>query len=939
MNIESFADFFRALNDGRSPFPWQERLARLVCADGAWPAVIDLPTGAGKTACIDIALFHLLASAAEGRPGAAARRVVFVVDRRIVVDEAAVRASRISELIAGATDGVLADAARLLEKLSGERWIEVFTLRGGVPREQNLVRDPATVSVVLSTVDQIGSRLLFRGYGVSDSAKPMHAGMFGFDTLVLLDEAHIAEPFRQTLNGIRREQARASQPLSGVQPLRWTQLSATPSTTASFSLDDADRRHPVLQQRLRARKPMRLVEVAKREELSKKLVELVKAELSAAPLSRDESSRIGIVLNRVASAREAHAALARAVGDAADVHLLIGRIRPLDRDRLFDELGPLLKASANPRPGTRPIVVVATQTIEVGADFDFHSMFVEAASYPALRQRVGRLNRLGLRPSARGAVLLVKAGSEDDPVYGATIARTWQLLQNASSDGVVDLGIEHAPAAGDGTAPTSVPTPELTPSIVHLLAQTSPRPAVDPEIAQFLHGFIEQTPDVSVVWRDGLSVDEPGLESMVVSETLEALPPLSVEAMPLPISSFRSWLRSVATKKLSKVADVGDLEGDLEPSGDASDATIDLPVVVVRDDDVEVVPASRVRPGAVVVVPSSYGGTDRHGFAPDSREPARDLSLEARIGRRATIVFTERIAQTWLEESARDEETRRELQAHARTVVSRIDQETLEGAGASALFLEWCDANVEVLREDVLATVAELRRQETETELLFDEAERVRGIVVRAARTTTRDLVDDKYGLQRTVDVGLDEHLLGVADYAKRFAERVGLRADAVEDLRRAGRLHDLGKADPRFQAMLGAGDGRLLAKGKTVDRRVVLGARHECYSVAVVDRFPELLEGVDADLVRYLVGTHHGRGRGLQPIVEDAGTIFELQLEGRAIAFRGRTELSSVDSGWPELFIRLQRRFGAWGLAYLETVLRLADHRRSEDEVEERDR
>jgi CRISPR-associated endonuclease/helicase Cas3 len=935
MKIGDFDRYFRALHGPHvDPFPWQRRLAGLVCEANEWPKVIDLPTGSGKTACIDIALFHLLVAASNGRACDAARRIAFVVDRRIIVDEAASRAQRISDAIQRAKDGILAEATELLSQLSDQKRVEVLTLRGGVPRETNLVRDPRTVAVVLSTVDQLGSRLLFRGYGVSDFAKPMHAGMFGFDTLLLLDEAHIAEPFRQTLAAIAREQTRTDPASLGVRPLRWSQLSATPASSPDFSINEADEAHPQLGRRLYAAKPMRLVEVLKRDELPKKILELVKSELSAPPQSDNEKPRIGIVVNRVATARAVQSALARAFGETTDVHLLIGRIRPIDRDHLMDMLTPELKSSEAPRAGDRPILVVATQTIEVGADFDFHTMFIEAASYPSIRQRVGRLNRLGLRKSARGAVILVRTDAENDPVYGRTIAATWTLLGQAASDGIVDLGIQRAPAATLSTVPESPPTPELSPSLLQLLVQTSPRPAIEPDVSNFLHGFSEQRADVSVVWRDGI-YDDWAVDQVAATSIFDELPPLAIEAMSLPLTSFLSWLGGIGSKKPNKQADSGDLEGDVGPD-DGADAP-GVRVLVVND-RVELHEASAVKPGSMVVVASHWGGSDKYGFAPESTKYVDDLSLSARdLGQRATtLVFTPAIVRSWA--AIRDPE-QTELVSSARRIIRRIQEEDLSEQRVATVFFEWVFSSEPLLRVDVVALIGKLGTQRQVVEFLRDAASEIFGFVIRAQRPKWEDLTDDTVGLQRTVDVSLDDHCRGVADYADRFASSLGLVNAIREDLRLSGRLHDLGKADPRFQAMLGSDGSRLLAKGSSFERRVVLGARHECYSVAFVDQHPELVAAAhDPDLVRYLIGTHHGRGRSLHAVVEDLGASFELEFELKMFAFSGDTRLAYVDSGWPELFGRLQRRYGAWGLAYLETILRLADHRRSQAEVETED-
>ena len=175
-----FPAYFRAIH-GVEPFPWQRRLIATVL-EQAWPSTITLPTASGKTAVLDIATFALAAQASRPlRERTSPRRIALVVDRRVVVDEAHHRAQRIVAAITKADDDVLRRVRDALVALSGDNQhpIDHAALRGGIYKESRWARSPAQPVLLCSTVDQVGSRLLFRGYGVSNHAWPVHAGLIG----------------------------------------------------------------------------------------------------------------------------------------------------------------------------------------------------------------------------------------------------------------------------------------------------------------------------------------------------------------------------------------------------------------------------------------------------------------------------------------------------------------------------------------------------------------------------------------------------------------------------------------------------------------------------------------------------------------------------------------------------------------------------------------
>ena len=221
------------------------------------------------------------------------------------------------------------------------------------------------------------------------------------------------------------------------------------------------------------------------------------------------------------------------------------------------------------------------------------------------------------------------------------------------------------------------------------------------------------------------------------------------------------------------------------------------------------------------------------------------------------------------------------------------------------------------------------------------------------ATTSTPTSEDDSYSA--TVRVPLEDHLHGVEEWARSFGTGVGLPDSLTDDLSLAARLHDVGKSDPRFQAMLNGGNpwaaqaaGILLAKsdalptGRGEVRRArresgyPVAGRHELLSVRLIESAPEIScsRPMTRNLVLHLVASHHGFCRPFAPVVADDEPVqVEHATLGHRMSAGSVTALERLDSGVPERFWRLVRRYGWWGLAWLEALMRLADHRCSEEE------
>ena len=975
----SFDDYYRQVT-GQHPFAWQSRLAQVVQAT-SWPAYISLPTAAGKTSLVEIWAYALAQAAGQGsHPRSIPLRLVWVVDRRIVVDAVAERARRLAQLLQEAKtdpEHPLGDLAQQLRRFGGTAPLAVAQLRGGLAGQRHWVDAPNQPAVLATTVDQVGSRLLFRGYGVSPYQFSLEAGLLACDTLVVVDEAHLSQPFVATALALARLHQQAPDKVASA--LRVVVMSATlpsGSATDAFVLTPEERLE--LAPRLAHPKIAELRTAEDAESFARSLAAAARDCLEATG-----SGVTAVITNRVDTARETFSLLQREY----EAVLLTGRIRPYDRDQVLERWLPKLRAGREPDTGAPPRVVVATQTVEVGADFDFDALVTELAPFSALRQRLGRLNRLGIHPQAQAIV--VQRNTEDGVYPYEVVKQVWKwLLSHAHapkqggipSIDVSDDAVTHLLAAGETPPDVAVTeAPLLTRTHADAWAYTSPIPDPDPSVSPFLHGKVEPSlAEVQLVWRADVGAKElthaqqdevtrTQIEQRLTAQ-LDLAPPRVEEALALPIWSVRRWLAGIPDTDA-----IADVEGSPEARHERPTAETETRYAVRWDgEDATIVSPTHIRPGDTLVIPVTYGGADAFGWLPSSTRPVRDVGdLAGRTGR--------------------DGRSRQRLRLHPLVLSSMLvdGEDVAPWVGALESMLDILDVDLnpdsEAAQEDFTEALKDfiaLLLPHTLTDghealvswqrslgqwmpYPIDQAatrKRPPGVVLiwreiahedRSADEAVSDAEDQSsmVGIGRNRSphpVTLREHSEAVAACVREWAVACGIPDELQYTLEWAGRFHDLGKCDPRFQVMLHGGDQAAYAAAREplaksgmdpFDRTLQNAAhrlsrlpaqfRHEALSARfLLNSYADLPPEVDRSLLCYLVGTHHGRGRPWLPIVDDREPA-EVVATMAGYMFRGSsaTDLHRIDSGWPDLVAGLQRRYGLWGLSYLEALLRLADH------------
>jgi CRISPR-associated endonuclease/helicase Cas3 len=369
-----YPGFFRALA-GADPYPYQRRFS-----DGAWPEIVDVPTGLGKTAAVVIAWLYRRFR----RDPATPRRLIYCLPMRVLVEQT----------VRSAQDWI--EASRPFFDGAGLELPRVYLQMGGA-RDDEWTERPESPAIIVGTQDLLLSAALLRGYGVPRSRWPVPFALLHADALWAFDEVQLMGPGRATsaqLEGLRRAfgvpRGSRSLWLSATLDERWlstVDFAAHLKGATRLSLSEDDRSHGEVKKRLDA--PKALARARARLDLEsarRDAAGYVGALASEVLKAHRPGTRTLVFVNAVARAQALYRELERK-SLAPDVVLVHSRFRPEDRRAVEQRL------LAPPREaGT---IAVATQALEAGIDVSAATLFTELAPWASLVQRFGRANRYG----------------------------------------------------------------------------------------------------------------------------------------------------------------------------------------------------------------------------------------------------------------------------------------------------------------------------------------------------------------------------------------------------------------------------------------------------------------------------------------------------------------------------------------------------------------
>ncbi len=905
--LQFFANGFHALT-GHKPLGWQRRLFLEHFVRSDLPPAVDIPTGLGKTSVIAIwllALAHQSATNSVPLP----RRLLYVVNRRTVVDQATdlVMSMRAAVATAGeGSDTIRQEIRRALGELCVDPSDEasplaVSTLRGELADNREWQSDPARPTIIIGTVDMIGSRLLFSGYGVSRRMRPFHAGLLGQDTLIVHDEAHLTPAFSRL--GLCIGEIQSGQP----RPIRMIELSATrrqAEPVNAFALTPEEEKEEEVERRLSADKRLRFHPLSAAGKLPEKLAELALAHQSA-------NARVVVYVRSPATAARVADLVAKTAG-ADQVVTLTGTIRGYERDLLAPnqldtvtdaarrrraELFCGFRAHPDRQPPKRSEYLVCTSAGEVGVDLDADHMICDVSTLDSMIQRLGRVNRLGRGAALIDVVEILAKTDEDDEESGTDgLARLTRTVEALKSLPEIDGGTNASPRAlrslaGKGEAFSRAPrTLPLTDILLDGWAMTRVAELPGrPHVERWLHGVQASPPELHVAWRQELrEIKDP--TASILKTLFDRHPILARERLRGNLKDVVGELKKVAKRSEDAVL--------LPAIGDPrmiALADIDQGDAVLRD--------------GTIVLRSDAGGLDEHGMLDGGRSSSvPDVADEPDTGKDAV---------------------RRRLR-----ILLEQNEDTGDWIARPLAPPDMWDFAGTVLQAgDLRAAVGDLREKLRQVGMVEkarlvlakgEEGEPAKILLFFALRKSVEVAQDSPAAAARWQE--LEEHLDWTGCEAERLVTKLKLAAlsPAIADaIVVAARWHDRGKDRAAWQKAIGhapdnSSDWKPWAKSgeRGFDDSACGRYRHEFGSLREAMDDQKIRDHSERDLILHLVSAHHGWARPhFEPEHWDiADDVTE-------------EENASIAADTMRRFAQLQRRFGHWGLAWLESLMRSADY------------
>jgi len=870
-STELFAKRFKALT-GNAPFPWQESLFPWFLSE-RFPDNVSLPTGTGKTS---IMVIWLLAFAeklpVDSRQNPIPRRLIWVVNRRVVVDQATSEAEQLRQRLNDPAIEELEPIRSALRKLSAgnsDELLGISTLRGQFEDNAEWRNDPSRPAVIVGTVDMIGSRLLFSGYGAGFKTKPLHAGFLGQDALLVHDEAHLEPAFQELLIAIRDEQKRCGEfGKFHVMALSATSRKAN-SEADSFGLTKEERFPPdeipdppekplqVIRRRLSAKKTICLHENKDAGKLAD--------EIAAQSLKfKDKSCAVLVFVQKIEDVRKIAGKIAKKLKDEKRVQQLTGTLRGLERDKLVSEDATFRRFLPGAKTDGATVYLVCTSAGEVGVNISADHLVCDLSTFDSMVQRFGRVNRFGDRKDTQIHIFYPAEFKKDDDLDNRR-KKTFELLNGLQGDA--------SPRALGGLAPNEchaafAPIPTILPTsdiVFDSWALTTIRGKLPgrPPVAPYLHGLSNELPETHVAWREEVDVITEELSKQYPPENMLEDYPLK----PHELLRDRSFRVLNGLKKLAKrnseapvwlLADDGSVERSTlkELTEDNKKDRIDY---------------------KTILLPPSVGGLSK-GLLDGDSDSDQDTNYD--------------VADEWQDEKGRSRRIRAwdgdpQLMEKIKgmRLIRTIDTEPTADNG---------------LEENEVAGRRYWHWYELPKWADNDGSESGAGAVRWQIHT------DD------------------VVRNATQIVEELPLPDELRKAIVIAARFHDYGKRRLLFQTIVGNTDSNiLLAKSGRKEQSYspnehyrhefasLMDARHE---FQVGAEFRELSQDLK-ELVLHLVAAHHGRGRPHFPAKED----YDPEATEK--------DISIAAAQVPPRFARLQRKYGRWGLAYLESLLRAADY------------